>query len=419
MSGRRPGPFGAPAVSLLWIVALSLAFPFPAAASTAGSGFDSRYAGESVFTSRPAGQTGQFSAIFFNAGTQAWAPGVVGLMVCLADQTTCGVPSPNAAYASSWYSPTVYATVTAPVSPGQNGFFVYDFAVPAGTPPNTVATFNGDVGLLSSGALLHPEGYFQQNVTPVAAGPATVASFDPDPIAADGVSITTLTVSVLDRGAPNPIFASTPITVTRQGGLAFCALTGVTQGANGTLALDGTTASASGNVVTFTVASTTLPGTCLLAITTGDLRVAGTTAALTTRVVGPGTTLAVSSGGGAAHPAAVAGSCTIAGVRARNNDDPSCVVVTVDVLDLNGLRVTGDNTRVITATLDPTTCAGGPGGPVALQGSASTAPSAATSTAAGGRATFVFSSHGPYAGCRITFTSPFLSPASTTEAWSA
>ena len=60
-----------PAVSVIFaVVALSLRVGLPsAAASVAGNGFDARYAGESVFTSQPAGQTGQFSAIFFNAGT--------------------------------------------------------------------------------------------------------------------------------------------------------------------------------------------------------------------------------------------------------------------------------------------------------------------------------------------------------------
>jgi hypothetical protein len=170
--------------------------------------------------------------------------------------------------------------------------------------------------------------------------------------------------------------------------------------------------------VQFTIASTTLPGTCLLAVTTSNVAVAGTTAALTTRVVGPGTKLAVSSGGNSTHPAAIGGSCTVAGVAARNNDDPSCAVVTVDVLDINGLRVTGDNTRVITATLDLTTCAGGPRGDVAIQGATSTSPPTATSTVIGGRATFVFSSPGPYAGCVVTFAAPFLTGTSTTLAWS-
>jgi hypothetical protein len=389
-----------------------------AAAPVAGNGFDSRYAGESVFTNVAAGQTGQFSAIFFNAGTKAWAPGIVGLMICLADKTTCNVASPNAAFASNWYSQTVYATVSGPVAPGQNGFFVYDFNVPPGTGPNVAATFNGDVGLLSSGALLHPEGYFQQNVTPGLAGPAAVAGFDPDPIAADGVSTTSLTISVLDQtGNPSPAFASTPITVTRQGGLAFCSVAAVTQGTNASVAGDGTSGSASGGVVRFTIASTTLPGTCLLAVTTGNLAVAGTTAALTTRVVGPGAKLVVSSGGGSSHPASVGGSCTIAGVLARNNDDPSCTVIAVDVLDVNGLRVTGD-IRTVTGTLDPATCVGGPRGDVVIRGGTASGAQTATSAVVSGRATFVLSSTGPYPGCRVTFSAPFLAGTSTTAVWS-
>jgi hypothetical protein len=409
-------------VAVLAVVALlSTAQPaVGAVANTATIGYDSRYAGESVFTSQPAGQNGQFSVTFFNAGTQPWAPGIVGLMVCLPDKSTCNVPSPNAAYARNWFSPTVYATVTAPVAPGQNGFFLYDFTVPTGVAPNTVTTFNGDVGLLSSGVLLHPEGYFQQNVTPAPTGPAALAAFDVDPIAADGVSSTTLTISLVDQtGVTTPAFALTPVTVTRQGGLAFCSVVAVTSGTNGSVARDGTSASALGNVVQFTLVSTTLPGTCLLAVTTsGNLAIAGTTAALTTRVVGPGAKLAVSTGGGSTHPAAVSGSCTIAGVTAHNNDDPSCTVVTIEVQDQNGLRVTGDNTHVVTATLDATTCAGGGRGDVTIQGATSSSAPMAASTVAGGRATFVLSSHGPYPGCRVLFTAPFLTGTSTTEVWS-
>jgi len=388
------------------------------AAPAAITGYDSRYAGESVFTALPAGSSGQLSAIFFNAGTQAWAPGVVGLMVCLADKTTCNVASPNAAYARNWYSPTVYATVTAPVSPGQNGFFVYDFLVPAGTQPNVVATFNGDVGLLSTGALLHPEGYFQQNVTPPLSGPGLVPTLDLDTIAADGVSSTTLTVAIVDAtGAPSASLGVTPITVTRQGSFAFCRIIAVVQGLLPSIGADGVSGTATGPVVQFTVSSTTLPGTCLIAVT-GNVAVGGTTIALNTRVVGPASRLAVSSGGGATQPASLTGSCSIAGVSAHNNDDPSCVVVTVDIQDLNGLRVTGDNARVVTATLDATTCAGGGRGDVTIQGSTSSSASVGTSTAAGGRATFVLSSHGPYSGCRIAFTAPFLTGSSTTEVWS-
>ncbi len=159
-----------------------LAFSFLLAASTtasanalAGGGYSSSYSGESVFTNKAAGESGQFSAIFFNDGTQSWAPGVVGLLICLADKTTCNVASPNAAYASGWFSSTVYATVSATVAPGQNGFFIYNFTVPAGTAPGTAATFNGDVGLIATGAELRPEGYYQINTTPSATGALTIS----------------------------------------------------------------------------------------------------------------------------------------------------------------------------------------------------------------------------------------------------
>ena len=407
-------------VSAILIGLLSASFLLSASgtATAAGSaGYDSRYSGESVFTNEPAGQTGQFSAIFFNAGTQPWAPGIVALMICLADKVTCNVPSPNVAYASNWYSPTTYATVSAPVLPGQNGFFVYNFVVPVGTPPNTLATFNGDVGLLSSGVLLHPEGYYHQNITPYSNGPSAIGTFDPPVIASDGVSSSTLTVRVVDRtGNADPAFGSTPITVTRQGGPAFCALKGVIAGANGTVRGDGTGGSAIGGLVQFLVAATTLPGTCLLSITTGNLAIAGSTASLSTHVVGPGMKLVVSSGGGSSHPAAIGGSCTIAGVVANNNDDPSCTVVTVDVEDINGLRVTGDNTSVVTAGLDLLTCTGDPRGSVVLQGAVSSGPVAA-SGATGGRATFVLSSAGAYGGCRISFAAPPLVGTSATEVW--
>ncbi|MDE3102053.1 MAG: hypothetical protein KGJ98_07430 [Chloroflexota bacterium] len=141
----------------------------------AGGGYSSSYSGESVFTNVAAGGSGQFSAIFFNDGTQSWAPGVVGLLICLPDKVTCNVASPNAAYASGWTSSTVYATVTATVAPGQNGFFIYNFAVPAGTAGGTAATFNGDVGLIATGAELRPEGYYQINTTPASTGALTLS----------------------------------------------------------------------------------------------------------------------------------------------------------------------------------------------------------------------------------------------------
>jgi hypothetical protein len=131
----------------------------------AGGGYSSSYAGESVFTNNAAGETGQFSAIFFNDGQAAWSPGVVGLLICAPDKVTCNV-SANASFAKNWFSSTVYATATSTVAPGQNGFFLYNFTVPAGTPVGTATTFYGDVGLIATGAELRPQGYFQINTTP-------------------------------------------------------------------------------------------------------------------------------------------------------------------------------------------------------------------------------------------------------------
>lgn len=163
------------ALALAVLVLASVWSGSPAAAGTiAGNGYSASYAGESAFLSLPALATGQFSGIFFNDGGQTWLPGVVGLLVCLPDKVTCNVPSPNAAYASNWYTPTVYATVTSPVTPGTNGFFIYSFVVPAMATPGTVATFNGDVGLIGSGALLRPSGYFHSNTVPVGAPTLTI-----------------------------------------------------------------------------------------------------------------------------------------------------------------------------------------------------------------------------------------------------
>jgi adhesin/invasin len=164
--------------ALTFVMAFSLMLTFTStvqANALAGGGNSSSYSGESVFTNLPAGASGQFSVIFFNDGTTTWQPGVVGLLVCAADKVTCNVASPNAAYASGWFSSTVYATVSTAVAPGQNGFFIWNFTVPAGTAAGTVATFNGDVGLISNGLEFRPEGYFQQNKTPAAGGGLTIS----------------------------------------------------------------------------------------------------------------------------------------------------------------------------------------------------------------------------------------------------
>src|SRR5438876_3993 len=71
----------------------------------AGGGYSSSYAGESAFTNASVGETGQYSAIFFNDGSTTWQPGIVGLLICAADKVTCNVSS-NATYAKNWFSST-------------------------------------------------------------------------------------------------------------------------------------------------------------------------------------------------------------------------------------------------------------------------------------------------------------------------
>src|SRR5207245_2073816 len=51
----------------------------------------------------------------------------------------------------------------------------YNFVVPAGTAAGTVATFNGDVGLIANGLEFRPQGYFQINTTPSATGGLTIS----------------------------------------------------------------------------------------------------------------------------------------------------------------------------------------------------------------------------------------------------
>jgi hypothetical protein len=404
--------------SLILVLALALSSSLgvtQVAAATAGGGYDSTYAGESVFTTVQPGSVGQLSAIFFNSGTQPWAPGVVGLLVCLPDKVTCGVPSPNAAYASDWYSASVYASVTTPVLPGQNGFFVYNISVPVGTVPGTTVTFNGDVGLTSSAALLHPAGYYQQNTTPVPTGPYASATFDPTLIAADGVSSAALDVTLVYPGGQPPPIPPT-VTATRTPASAFyCRITAVPGGQNTTVAADGSSATGDGQHTQFTVTSTSFPGECDIAVTTTG--VVGSTVRLMTHIVGPPTKLGVASGGGSTRPAATTGACSVAGVRANTNDNPSCIAVLVDVQDQNGNRVTADSSRVITASLDPATCSGAPAGSVLVSGTDVSSSTASSATVVRGRATFVLSSPSPYPGCRIAFSTPSLAPAATTEVW--
>ena len=148
---------------ILALVALCLAYaPTPALAVT---GYDSAYSGESAFVTIIPGQTQSFQVFFSNTGTLTWSKGgstQVDLAACLADKVTCPAQDPaDSTWNSGWISSTRYATTTqATVAPGEMATFTYNIKAPADAAAG-VHRFNGDLVVASSGARIHPQGYYQ------------------------------------------------------------------------------------------------------------------------------------------------------------------------------------------------------------------------------------------------------------------
>ena len=145
------------------LVALCLAYaPTPGLAVT---GYDSAYSGESAFVTISPGQTLQFQVFFSNTGTLTWTKGgdtQVDLAACLADKVTCNAQDPSeSTWNSGWLSSTRYATTTqATIAPGALATFAYNIKAPSDAAAG-VHRFNGDLVVSSSGARIHPEGYYQ------------------------------------------------------------------------------------------------------------------------------------------------------------------------------------------------------------------------------------------------------------------
>jgi hypothetical protein len=148
---------------ILALVALCLAYaPTPALAVT---GYDSAYSGESAFVTINPGETKAFQVFFSNTGTLTWTKGgetQVDLAACLADKMTCNAQDPaDSIWNSGWISTTRYATTTqATVAPGALATFAYNIKAPSNATAGT-NRFNGDLVVSSSGARIHPEGYYQ------------------------------------------------------------------------------------------------------------------------------------------------------------------------------------------------------------------------------------------------------------------
>lgn len=148
----------------LWIV--FALFVTLASDAQAVVGYDSQYVGESAFIDLLPGQTGNFTVFFANTGSTSWIQGSgsqVKLTACLDDKLTCNtVPEEEAFNDGSWFLTTAYASqLQARVDTNQIGTFTYRVKAPTSITQLQTARFNGDLALVSNGAMIHQEGYYQ------------------------------------------------------------------------------------------------------------------------------------------------------------------------------------------------------------------------------------------------------------------
>jgi IPT/TIG domain-containing protein len=240
-----------------------LASAIPAAAAV--SGFDSAYAGESAFVSLTPGQSNEFQVFFANTGATTWTVGStsqVDLLACMEDKVTCDAQDATEATwnPGSWLSATRYATTTqASVAPGSIATFKYTVTAPAGVAAGTYH-FNGDLGLHSTAAKLHPEGYFQDAAVGTGAGAAVLTSLTPNTGTTSGGTTVAIAGSgfVCTPAFPTVSFGTSTAAVTSCGATALTATSpaGAVGAVNVTVTNTGATAS---NALPFTYADTTKP----------------------------------------------------------------------------------------------------------------------------------------------------------------
>ncbi len=157
------------------VLALVLALIAPETAAQAQSdqaSLDAAYMYQTPFNVVGSGTVVTVAVAYRNAGQSAWVRGTgteVALAVCAIDKVTCGVPSPYAAWAVDWASPTIYAKQPADwVLPGELAVFVYSIRAPDDIAPGTRIRLHGELVLASTGRAVHPSGYYQDAVAPYA-----------------------------------------------------------------------------------------------------------------------------------------------------------------------------------------------------------------------------------------------------------
>lgn len=117
------------------VTGIALAFSMLASTlpANAATGFHAAYFSESNFLASSPGQSGQFAVGYTNTGDQAWVKGAAN------QQANLGTAAPldnttdfTAGWANGWLSANRYTAQNASlVAPGQIGFFIYNFTVPA------------------------------------------------------------------------------------------------------------------------------------------------------------------------------------------------------------------------------------------------------------------------------------------------
>lgn len=228
------------------------------------AGYDSAYSGESDFVALAPGQSNPFQVFFQNTGTTTWTVGTssqVDLAACQADKVTCNAQdSTEAPWNAGWLSSTRYATTTqTSVAPGGVGTFKYTVTAPAGATAGTYR-FNGDLVLASTGALIHPQGYYQDATVGASGGAAIITSLTPN----NGSSAGGTTVVIAGTGFTcTPAFPSVSYG-TNSAAVTSCGATSITTtspaGAVGTATVTVTNAGAGpSNGLTYTYADTSRP----------------------------------------------------------------------------------------------------------------------------------------------------------------
>src|SRR3989442_1237092 len=133
----------------------------------AAADFDSAYVFASAYLANMApGDVGTFAVFFQNTGALTWSISTatqVNLGTCRLDKVSCGVPPEHFSWnPGSWLSTTAYATQSkSDVTSGDSSSFFYQVKAPTSTSAGTYR-FNGDLVVAATGALIHPEGYYQE-----------------------------------------------------------------------------------------------------------------------------------------------------------------------------------------------------------------------------------------------------------------